>query len=463
MMATRSNVTMMIMYEDESVDVRFSNDSRLYLSICGSEFVLENAPDPSSHPLQPSEKIRQRTRFTISGYKDLMIGAVEFRNRYATRPYLPEELIPTQNKKHFYSIDSTVEWPELHFCKAGWGPKGETMVTSEEGKASLLLSASGEDFTVEFTCNLSQNPNKHKSREPWDQYVSQHTQIKKRKGSTGNQQHSAEEIRHGEEQQIRLKERGEPDSCSPHTGIVHCPQAKSEEVYLSTRVIQHHSCSCVPPVWLYPLSLARHFWTKCQSKPSGDAGRDGLGETEQTELPTTSLDGTTVESRRSRLPEALPLTCTSPHRHRWTCKDSVPKGDQALDLPTELVKVVWCHGVIYRIMEGATPVIEVSLDDGSVIRSNGVLANYFTHYRPQAGSGEVKEITYHVKSLPPDVPGNVYSVSSTLTRASRILACHSQSRHSLKLPATPSCLEEVTFILSSVNRLMNEKRNSGGK
>lgn len=439
-MTTRSNVTLMIMYEDESIDVRFSNDSRLHLSTCGSEFVLEKAPDPSAHPLQRPEKIRQRTRFTISGYKDLMIGALEFRNRYATRPYLPEELIPTKNKKHFYSIDSTVQWPELHFCKAEWGPRGETMVTSEKGRASLLLSASGEDFTVEFTCSLSQNPNQHKSsclsRETGGQLLSQHLHPKKRKGSTGNQQHSAEESRHGEEQKVSLIENEEVELSSSRT--------KSEEGYLSTRVIQHHSCSCVPPIWLYPLSLARHFWTNCQSKPSVDAGSDGLEETEQTEKTTTSVDGTSIENRKSCLSQALPLTCTSPHRHRWTCKDSLSKGyqEQALDLPTELVKVVWCHGVIYRIIEGAISVIEVSPEDGSVIRSSGVLANYFTHYRPDAGSGEVKEITYHVNSLPPDIPGNIYSMSSIVTRASRILTCHNQARHSLKLPATPSCLEQ---------------------
>lgn len=435
-MVTRSNVTLMIMYEDESTDVRFSNDTRLHLSTCGSEFVLEIAPDPSAHPLQRPEKIRQRTRFAISGYKDLMIGALEFRNRYATRPYLPEELISSQNNKRLYCIDSTVEWPELRFGKAERGPKGETMVTSEDGRASLLLSASGEDFTVEFTCSLSQTPNQNKSslsREPGGQLPRQYLRPKKQKSSTSNQQLSAEEIRHGEGQKLRLKEKEESAS-SPHT--------KSDELYLSTRVIQHHSCSCVPSMWLYPLSLARHFWTNCQSKASVETRSDELVEPAQIEK--TSVDGTSVMNRKSCLPEALPLTCTSPHRHRWTCKDSLSKGckDQALDLPTELVKVVWCHGVIYRIIEGAIPVIEVSPEDGSVIRSNGVLANYFTHYRPEPGSGEVKEITYHVNSLPPDISGNIYSVSSTVTRASRILTCHNQARHSLKLPATPSCLEQ---------------------
>lgn len=35
----------------------------------------------------------------LSIFQDLMLGALEFRNEYATRPYLPEELISDDHRK----------------------------------------------------------------------------------------------------------------------------------------------------------------------------------------------------------------------------------------------------------------------------------------------------------------------------------------------------------------------------
>ncbi|CAL8248657.1 unnamed protein product [Merluccius merluccius] len=414
-MAANTNVSLMVMYEDESVYVRYCDGSKLHVSPCGSEFVAVKAADPSAHPLQATEQLRQRTRFAISTYKELMQGALVFRNSYAARPYLPHELIPAVDKKPFFSVDSEADWPRISSCGAERGPGGDTTVRSVEGRATLTLSSSGEDFLVEFLCSVGK--------------------------SAAIRNAGREDPVTEPKERTRVKVSG-PRSSSPQSDG--CSTSEPKEIYeCTTVVVQHHSCSSVAPMWRYPLSVARHHWaTHRRATPGGP----GAGEESATTEPTEAPD------RRCPVPEALPLRCPSPHQHRWKVKDPLMQGDECpdQDFPGELMKVMWCQGVIYRILSGPISVIEVSPGDGSVIRSNNVLSSYFTHYKYDSHAGQVKEVTYLVNSLPPDVPGQVYSIRSIVSRASRILTCYNQARVSLRLSVMPSCLEQVQDVDTSM-------------
>ncbi|KAM9743292.1 uncharacterized protein C5orf34 homolog isoform 2-T2 [Menidia menidia] len=380
-----SGVSLMIMYEDESVDVRYRNGSQLQLSPCGCEFFLVRAADPHGHPLQPAARVRQRTRFTVSTYKELMVEALAFRNKYASRPYLPQELIPSDKMKPFFSMDPGVQWPEPSSCEAELGPGGETVVRSENERAVFMLSPSGEEFSVEFTCSLSQPPNQQRlSSDP-----------------SGQQQ--------------------------------------PEKKYQSTTVVQHHSCHAAAHMWAYPLSLAQHHQTSHHSI-NKEVEKNQTGISSQADVRANMADVSCVE-RRLQLPQALPLTCPSPHWHRWKFKDPLAREDIS-DLPTDLVKIIWCKGIIYRILKATAPIIEISPGDGSVIRSNGALNSYFTHYKPKLLTEQVNELCYHVNSLPADVPGQAYSLCSVISRASRILACYNQANQLMTFPSTPTCLQK---------------------
>ncbi|XP_064153423.1 uncharacterized protein C5orf34 homolog [Anguilla rostrata] len=452
-------VSMMVMYEDDSVEVRYGDGSCLQLSPCGSEFLLEKTVPPSAHPLLPSEKVRQRTRFVTSAHRELIVQALEFRNRFAARPYLPKELIPVDCRMHYFTDISEIEWPSSSSCGLEFGSNGEVIVSSVDGNASLLLSSSGEEFSAEFLCRTSQpEVPRPVSQDPELKPGSQRVEAQDRSaaGVLRSQQTTG-----GAAGGSGAKEKGQKS-----------PLSLPGEEHLYTRVVQLHSCACPPPFWRYPLSLALGLWDAQQGGPGVQAGAEGAGA-ERMVGATAGPGGaegapgrSAAESRsrgeRSHLPEALPLTCPTPHQHRWNFRDSTQRSEEDLEqgLRTELVKVLWRQGIVYRLISGAVAIMEVSPGDGSVIRSNGAVANYFTHYTARLAFGQNEEKRYCVNSLPPDVPGQAYSVSSVVTRANRILKCYNQARVSLKLPDTHCCWrQESSSADSSV--LIREARVAG--
>ena len=85
-------VELFILYENDSLFIKYNDGTSLELSPCGSSFL---------HRQVQSRKveIRQLTRFAVSSFRSKILAAVRIRNLYAARPYLCKELTGQEELK----------------------------------------------------------------------------------------------------------------------------------------------------------------------------------------------------------------------------------------------------------------------------------------------------------------------------------------------------------------------------
>ncbi|MGH0169433.1 UNVERIFIED_CONTAM: hypothetical protein FKN15_056788 [Acipenser sinensis] len=309
-------VSLMVLYEDESVEVRYCDGSCLQLSPCGCEFLLEKTPHPSAHPLQQYERIRQRTQFVISSYKHLFIDISE------------------------------VKWPKSDANGVTFTDNDGVKVTSCDGNAFLYLAPSHQEFSVEFLCKASQTP------------------ANKTKPSGTLIKENQENI-HNDGPDYCASSKDKHPHSNPHNGNKEIYEPCTKHEYVYTWVVQHQSVSSCLACWNYPLSLA----LKCsKNKESAQEVSDEPLKTKNVRVPPPGED--TLQNEVSILPKALPLSCPAPHSHRWTFKDSVSQDDQEIEqfLRTELVKIVWCQDK--EVPFGSTPNKLVDLDLIAQIRKD---------------------------------------------------------------------------------------------
>ncbi|XP_039606442.1 uncharacterized protein C5orf34 homolog [Polypterus senegalus] len=428
-------VSSMVLYEDDSVEVRYLDGSRLQLSPCGSEFLLEKALPLSAHVLQPMERIRQRTQFVTSNHKELLIQALDFRNRFSVKPYLPHNLIDPHNKVQHMKGIPEVKWSRNKANRIALTDSGEVKVCSCDDNTFLYLSPSKLEFSVKYLCSCSENtyttydtvtgpsqPSVHKLSQEMSTKSCQKKIPPKKSKDAGHD--------------ISNKNNGENYKLKPF---------KDGQVF--TWVIQHYSVLSFPAIWKYPLSLALSF-SKCHTHNRlGGTENQVLKESEESKH-VRSLVSNVEESdaQVSLPPKALPLNCPAPHLHRWVFKDFILPEDEHIEQwqRAELIKIVLCQGVVYRLIEGATSTIEIYPGDGSVIRSQGDFAKYFIHYMEKNGLNQRVEKMYAINYLPPDVPGQTYSIRSIIIYAYRILQCFHQMRYSNSLQNHFCCWKRHT-------------------
>ncbi|XP_062984741.1 uncharacterized protein C5orf34 homolog [Elgaria multicarinata webbii] len=420
----------MTLYEDNSVEVHYLDGSRLLLSPCGSEFLFEKAVPASAHPLQPPVRVRQRTPFAISIYRKQLLCAIDFRNQYSNRPYLPSSIIPPKRKHVIFTDICEAKWPSPHTARGAIHVhNGNVKVSSLDGHACLLLPELQQEFTVEFLCKVSQRfPFLEKScselTQDWCGRFSQHSVLKLRtEGKDKNPCKAA--ANHTQESSSGPVQKDDEISGS----FQNCSSEYS-------RVIQHLSVSSCPEEWRYPLSLALTFY---QSYTGNEAEVDESSK----DSGNGQIDASTCEMSKAvtSLPSALPLSCHAPYLHRWSYTDSfqLRKQDGGHYSHSQPIKVLWSKGVIYRFFLGRKS-IEIYPGDGSVFKSEGsFLGKYFTRYFIQEITKQREETMYSVNTLPPDIPGSLYSVWAIITQAVRVLQHDLENMLSLTHNYSVSC------------------------
>ncbi|XP_049719316.1 uncharacterized protein C5orf34 homolog [Elephas maximus indicus] len=440
----------MVLYEDDSVQVQYVDGSKLQLSPCGSEFLFEKAPPVSAHPLELPERIRQRTQFVISTYREQLQRALDFRNSSATFPFLSESIIPSERKKQIFVDVSEVRWPILNTDDAViCMESGTVKISSLDGHAYLCLPKAQHEFTVHFLCKVSQKPDSSIVLSEKNNQAKRGKLVEKADKNRTFGSLSRQKLKNKENELychiMKSKEPSEKKSWVNGTeGREELPVPGTKHTGVYTWVNQCWSVASCPEEWKYPLSLAINFRNKISEMSKIDA------DTTQDRVLTPAVAEERGEEV-SVLPKALLLSCPVPHLHRWNfCDSSLQRQlDEEYSYP-ELVKVVWYKGVTYRLTHKNVNSIEIYPGDGSVFKSEGAyFGNYFTYYPIQEGPEERKEKTYSISNLPPDRPGSLFSVCSLLKQATRILQHCARIRLSLSHNYRICCWKMVPGINDS--------------
>ncbi|XP_074062341.1 uncharacterized protein C5orf34 homolog [Macrotis lagotis] len=414
------NEVHMVLYEDDSVEAHYIDGSKLQLSPCGSEFLFEKAPPPSAHPLQQPERIRQRTQFVISNYREQLLQALDFRNCFSSRPFLPESIIPSERKQSIFSDISEVRWPSRDTHDAGiCMDDGSVKISSLDGHAYLCLQKQQNEFTIHFLCKISQKSHplmvlsekKNNSLKKVDrQYEKISNNCMFRATDDGQSLKNKENDLHSH----IMKSKG----LLAANNFINAAEGKEmtnlshkKYIFVYTWVKQRWSVGSCPEEWKYPLSLAFDLLHKLNKMLKVDQNVKQITATD------ISKEGEEV----SVLPRALPLSCHNPHLHRWNFFGSSLQEQEEYTYP-DLIKVVWVKGKVFRLTHETVNSIEIFPGDGSILKSEGTFwGNYFTFSSVHKESEQREEKMYSIRNLPPDRPGSLYSVCSLITQASKIL------------------------------------------
>ncbi|XP_068858149.1 uncharacterized protein C5orf34 homolog isoform X2 [Aphelocoma coerulescens] len=360
------------------------------------------------------EAERLMVLFGDDSVEEQLLRALDFRNAFSSRPYLPSRVIPPERKKILLSDTLEIKWPDpatadLTRCL----DNGSVKISSVDGCAHLYLSELQQEFTVEFLCKVSQSSAAYSCSSEKNSNYQSGDQCGKPSKS-----YAAEKSRINSKNKHVCAEGKYWELTEPKDEGVGVPLFHTNCSSEYTWVTQRWTVSSCPEEWKYPLSLA----LQCCNLHTVKNVMKTYEKNSCTAVESDILADPETHETVSRLPTALPLSCRAPHLHRWTFCDFFQNEDMEKYSFPQLIHVVWCQGVFYRFIHGKTNITEIYPGDDSFFKSEGAfLGKYFVRYTIQKGTKKVEEKMYSVNSLPPDVSGNPYSISSIITQATKIL------------------------------------------
>ncbi|XP_063817831.1 uncharacterized protein C5orf34 homolog isoform X2 [Pseudophryne corroboree] len=395
----------MFLYADDSVEAQYRGGGRLCLSPCGAEFMYER-PRAGGHPVQGPERGRHRTEFVTSSCRDQVLHALNFRNTFASRPFLPSSLIPSEKRISLLTEISEVTWPTVEDDTryVAHLDDGRVKVSSLDGYAHLYMTPLQKEFTVEFLCQLSCTIPAPDTASHSKDLVNSDPRAagNKTPRDIGRTKYSS--CVFNEETQLFV----------------------TKHAFHYTWLVQRFSVSCCPESLQYPMGLALHFHR--QKEPADIC--------ETTAVPDHSEHLENV----SFVPRALPLRCPATHMHRsnfWNV--SLEKDNESTVHPLPL-KVVMCNDILYRFFLEGTNLVEIHPGDGSVFLSVGEsMGKYFKHYFLTGDTKRAEDRLYTVRELPPDKPRALYSVRSIISQARRFLESCCRNKLSLNALSHTCC------------------------
>ncbi|KAM6328440.1 LOW QUALITY PROTEIN: uncharacterized protein C5orf34 homolog [Alca torda] len=399
--------------------------------------------DPAAQG-NPAPSLPQRRRYLL--LSEQLLRALDFRNKFCSRPYLPSRVIPPERKKVSSVISLEIRWPDPATAHLTRCIDNGSVKISLDGYAHLYLSELQQEFTVEFLCKVSQSSAASLGSSQMNssyQAGDQHGKSSKNSiAETSSKQTriESEKNEHGYSEG-KYREPSNQDRKDRDVVPVFYTNCSSEYVW----VTQRWSLPPYPEEWKYPLSLALMCYN--------------------------------LHTVKNVTKTSLPLSCRAPHLHRWTFCDLFQNQDTGNYPCSQLIQIVWCQGVFYRFtgqmelpqasltimvlvslqitlllvimkisrfrnvvlvtyiirmlqaaklfIHGRANITEIYPGDDSFFKSEGAFfGNYFVHYAIQKGTKKREEKMYSVNSLPPDVPGNPYSISSIITPTKILQYCY---------------------------------------
>ncbi|XP_072180648.1 uncharacterized protein C5orf34 homolog [Diadema setosum] len=485
----------MVMTCDDAVLVRYADGSQLQLSSCGSSFLYTPPYHPvvtsdlsvTKHPLYASSTIQQRTCFATSTYRSKVLVALDFRNRFAYRPYLFAPTLLDANTLELYADITHAEWP-LHADDVTVQQHSDYSLelTSTDSLATLVLSPNGQDFSVRYLCKLPEDRHGHlrgmrqPSHEGLDEAHPSHpyfegtssdiptlctrcrlqscacTPAASVRASDGSRCHPQP-----------ASDGGGPVSGAKTRSMCRNGRQKSESGRRRCRfwyawVVQSHSVAHCPPCWKHPLELI----LRTRSEESGTSYREVQGCQDQNHHRDQENACKRVCTRSTPLPQCLPRSCERSHLHRCQWAGPYPgcdhdRTEDALFMSGRRPSVLCLSNVVYRLFSDPVAAVEIYPGDGSVIVSCDGRGSFFRLVRP-GPEGTQEERMISSVSLPPDVRHSEYSVADIVHRGMRLLQYVMVSERFLTPDVDICCWKEQASPVSQMTSVPDEVHEEVG-